>query len=180
MTDPAAPAFHVDSPVSWRPESLGFDITGWLYAGPNGQCLDIRARVDRRAHLGLYGLDRPDTQQVFGGGIAALRTGFVQRVQVWRGARELALDFHDGNSWREFFRAKLDTSALPASARKPVRVLRAAVVYQSLQYLYRHFHRESWSRLCRETDIVLRDILTATSDTADGPHIRSFIENPGY
>ncbi len=180
MTDPAAPAFHVDSPVSWRPESPGFDITGWLYAGPNGQCLDLRARVDRRAHLGLYGLDRPDTQQVFGGGIAALRTGFIQRVQVWRGARELALDFHDGTIWREFFRTKLDTSALPASARKPSRVLRAAVVYQSLQYLYRHFHRENWTRLCDEADNVLRDILTATSDTADGPQVRGFIENPGY
>ncbi|MBX3749986.1 MAG: glycosyltransferase [Opitutaceae bacterium] len=180
MIPSPAPQYHIDSPATWRPAVDGLEITGWLYLGEGATCLDIRARVDKRVYLGIHGLDRPDTQLALGGSLAARRTGFMQRVQVWRGARELALDYHDGLGWKEFFRTPLDTTALPASARKPTRILRAALVYQSLQYLYRHFHRLNWSALCRETDAVLRDLLTPTSDVAVGEHFLGFIENPGY
>jgi GT2 family glycosyltransferase len=180
MTASATPRFHIDSPTHWRPEAAGLEITGWLHSGPGAQCVDLRARVDRRATLGLYGLDRPDTQAAFGGGLPALRTGFIQRVQVWRGARELALDWHDGTQWHEFFKVALDTSALPPEARKPARILRAAVVYQSLDYLYQHFGHLGWSPLCREADRILADLLTANSDIAIGEHFLGFIENPGY
>ena len=180
MTDPAPLRYHIDSPTGWRPEGAGIEVTGWIYPGETARCLDIRARVDKRATLGIYGLERPDTQAAFGGTLAARRTGFIQRVQVWHGARELALDYHDGTDWREFFRTALDTSALPTTAKKPARILRAAVVYQSLHYLYRHFHRAPWTILCREADLVLRDILTANSDVAIGDRFIGFIENPGY
>jgi GT2 family glycosyltransferase/glycosyltransferase involved in cell wall biosynthesis len=180
MSTTAAPKFHLDSPAGWRPEVAGIEVVGWLYPGEPGVCVDIRARVDKRAYLGIYGLDRRDTQQALGGSLAALRTGFIQRVQVWRGAKELALDWHDGTQWREFFRTALDTSALPADATKPPRMLRAALVYQTLQHLYRHFHRASWSELCRETDTVLRDVLTPTSNVVIGERFVGHIENPGF
>ncbi|MBP6506156.1 MAG: glycosyltransferase [Opitutaceae bacterium] len=179
MTVPLAPQFHLDRPASWRPAGAQIEIGGWLYAGETTPCVDLRARVDKRAYLGIYGLDRPDTQQVFGPTVAARRTGFIQQVQVWRGARELALDWHDGTQWREFFRTTLDTSALPAAAAKPPRVLRAALVYETLHYLYRHFHHESWGTLCREADHALRDVLTPTSDLSIGQSFLGHIENPG-
>ena len=137
----APPKFHIDSPTHWRPETAGIELSGWLYPGETALCVDIRARVDKRAYLGIYGLERPDAQQALDGSLAARRTGFMQRVQVWRGARVLALDYYDGTQWREFFKTPLDSSALPPGATKPTRILRAAVVYQTLQYLYRHFHR---------------------------------------
>src|SRR5258708_1352534 len=168
MPDPVAPLFHLDSPATWRPEVAGIEVVGWLYPGETAVCVDLRARVDQRAYLGIHGLERPDTQQAFGGSLAARRTGFIQRVQVWRGARELALDWHDGTQWREFFRTPLDTSALPADAVKPPLVLRAAVVQQTLHYLYRHFHRASWSELCRHTDTVLPNVLTPNLDVPIG------------
>ncbi len=180
MSETDALRFHIDSPATWRPEVTGLEVVGWLYPGEQVVCVDIRARVDGRVTLGIYGLDRPDTRTEFGGSLAALRTGFIQRVQVWRGARELALDYHDGREWRVFFRTGLDTSALPPGAKKPSRVLRAAVAYQTLHYLYRHFHRESWPVLCRETDAVLRDVLTANSDVVIGDQFLGFIENPGF
>jgi len=180
MSLPTALKYHVDSPASWRTEQADLEVVGWLYPGETAVCLDIRARVDKRVALGIYGLERSDIQQVFAGSLAARRSGFIQRVQVWRGAQELALDWHDGKEWREFFRTKLDTSPLPPSATKPVRVLRAAVVYQTLQHLYRYFHRASWDELCRETDAVLRDVLTANSDVAIGDRFVGHIENPGY
>ncbi len=180
MSSPAAPKFHIDSPASWRPEVVGLEIVGWFYPGEETPCLDIRARVDKRAYLGIYGLNRPDTAQVLGDTLAARRTGFIQHAQVWRGARELALDWHDGREWREFFRTSLDTSGLPADATKPDRILRAGLVYQTLQHLYRHFHRASWNELCRETDAVLREVLTPTSDVTQGTGYLGFIETPGF
>ncbi len=159
---------------------VGLEIAGWLYAGPTRTCLDIRARVDRRVFLGLYGLDRQDTQHTFGPEPGALRTGFLQRVHLWRGARELALDWHDGTQWHEFFRTPLDTTALPGTARKPPRILRAGVIHQTLHYLYRHFHRAPWSELRREADRVLRDVLTPTSDVTASACFQGFIENPGH
>ena len=180
MPDPVAPHYHIDSPGSWRPTVAGIEVVGWLYPGEISLCVDLRARVDKRVTLGLYGLERPDTQQAFGGTLAARRSGFIQRAQVWRGAKELALDWHDGTQWREFFRAALDTSALPADATKPPRLLRAAVAYQTLHYLYRHFHLCSWSELCRETDLVLQEVLTANSDVFIGDRFIGHIENPGY
>jgi GT2 family glycosyltransferase len=156
------------------------EIVGWVYPGPTDHCVDVRARVDDRIYLGIFGLDRPDTEKIFNTGLAALRTGFIQRVQVWRGARELALDYHDGRGWREFFRTALDTALLPASAVRPKPILRAAVVYQTLHYLYRHFHRESFRRICREADHVLADVLAPTMDVTGGTEFLGHIENPGY
>ena len=175
-----APKFNIDSPRNWRPEVEGIEVTGWLYPGESTPCLDIRARVDKRAYLGIYGVDRPDAQAAFGGSLAALRSGFTLRAVIWRGARELSLDYHDGKEWREFFKTPLDTSALPSTATKPKRNLRAVLVYQTLQYLYRHFHREPWSVLCREADTVLRDVLLPTSDVDIGDRFHGFIENPGF
>ena len=180
MTVPASPSFHIDSPAHWRPSVAVIEITGWFHPGEGATCVDLRARVDRRPHLGIYGLERPDLQQAHGGSLAGLRTGFRQVVTVWRGARELALDWHDGTEWREFFRTPLDTSALPADATKPKRILRAGLVYQTLHYLYRHFHRASWGTICRETDHVLNDVLTPTSDIVIGDHFIGHIENPGF
>lgn len=180
MTDPAAPLYHIDRPTDWRPTGAALEIAGWLYPGEAVRCTDIRARVDGRIHLGIYGLERPDIARSFGESPAALHTGFSQRVQLWRGARELALDWHDGTQWREFFRTPLDTTGLPAGTEQPPLVLRAAVVQQTLHYLYRHFHRSSWRALCRETDAVLADVLTPNSDVPIGDHFLGHIENPGF
>lgn len=180
MSDSVAPQFHIDSPTSWRPTSANLEIAGWFYTAAEPGCLDIRARVDRRATLGIYGLDRPDTAAVFQGGLKSLRTGFVQRVQLWRGARELALDWHDGTQWREFFRTELDTSLLSPDAVKPPKLMRAAKVYETLHYLYRYFHRASWFELCRATDAVLHDLTTETNDVDASHRFRGFIEVPGY
>ncbi len=172
--------YHIDTPATWRPESAFLHIMGWLYVGPEGGCLDIRARVDDRISLGNYGLERPDLLSSLGDSLGARRSGFILRAQTWRGARQLSLDFHDGTQWREFFTTPLDTSALPAEAVKPPRYLRAVTVYQTLHYLYRYFHRESWSTLCRETDAVLADVTTYPCDTGGIEPFIGQIENPGY
>ncbi len=180
MSNSHIPSYHIDSPGSWELTVEGIEIKGWIYPGEEAICVDIRARVDDRIYLGIYGLERPDTASAFGDSLAALRTGFVQQVQVWKGAQTLALEWHDGTDWHELFSTPLDTSQLPASAIKPRRVLRAALTYQTLHYLYRHFHLSTWKELCRETDQVLHDVLTPTSDIAIGERFLGYIENPGH
>ncbi len=180
MTSPAPPTFHLDQPAGWQPTSPELDITGWILPGAGRECVDLRARVDGVVFLGIAGLPRPDLAAAFPGDPAATRSGFHQRVRVWSGARELALDWLDAaGEWREFFRTPLDPSALPPS-RRPRPVLRTALVFESLHFLYRHFHRASFRRLCAEADRVLDEVLGFTSDLPRGPEFHGFIENPGY
>jgi hypothetical protein len=156
MTASATPRFHIDSPTHWRPEAAGLEITGWLYPGPDAQCVDIRARVDRRPTLASMGSTGPTPRRPSAAGCAALRTGFIQRVQVWRGARELALDYHDGTQWREFFRTRSIPPHSPRTAGSRRASCAPAVVYQSLHYLYRTSTTLGWSELCREADVSCR------------------------
>ena len=179
MSNPAAPLFYIDRPSHWQPAAARMEIAGWLYAGEEMPCRDMRARVDGRIYLGLFGLIRPDTESVFGSTLTARHTGFLQEVEVWRGARELALDWHDGREWREFFRTTLDTTQLPATATRPALRLRTGLVFASLQYLYRHFHRASWADLCAETDRVLDEVLPHCTEVAIGANLLGHIENPG-
>lgn len=178
MSDPAPFHFHIDHPATWRPAAARFEIRGWFFPGTTGRCLDLRACVDGRPHLGIHGLERPDIRGHFGLD-EALCTGFCVQVQVWRGARTLTLEYHDGSGWRQFFRTPLYTSALPVEARKPARVLRTELVFETLQHLYRHFHRASWLTLWRETRAVLRETVTPVSDVPTGDNLLGQIENPG-
>lgn len=181
MTATAPFAFHIDTPASWRPVEPDFEISGWIYPGAENECLDVRVRVDGRLQYGIYGLDRPDTHAAFGKDLKSLRTGFMQRVNVWKHARTLTLEYLDGQSrWQEFFRTPLDTSALPDSAVRNKPILRAALLYQSLYQLYRYSHRESWFTVCRRADEILRDVLSLNSDVPAGAQFIGQIENPGY
>jgi O-antigen biosynthesis protein len=180
MPEQFALTFHIDRPAEWALAGPAMEIIGWIFPGAERTCLDVRACIDRRAHLGIYGLEREDAAKALGGALATRRTGFVIHAKAWRGARELILEYHDGTGWREFFRTALDTSRLPQSAKKPTRVLRAGVVFQTLQYLYRHFHRAPWRQLVQKTDAVLNDVLTPTTDVGGTADVHGFIENPGY
>jgi len=180
MTSPAPLSFHVDQPACWRPTSPDLEITGWVYPGTGRDCLDLRARVDGVVFLGVHGLPRPDLAPAFPGEPAARRSGFLQQVRVWSGARELTLDYLDGQGeWREFFRTPLDTAALPPT-RRPPRRLRTQLVFETLQYLYRHFHRAPFRRVCAEADRVLDEVLAFNSDVPRGREFHGFIENPGF
>ncbi|MEY3775710.1 MAG: Hyaluronan synthase [Verrucomicrobiota bacterium] len=170
---------HIDQPAQWRPATANFEISGWLYPGPEATCCDIRARVQGRPYLGIYGLERPDIRQLFAEDPRALRSGFRIKAQIWPGAREIALDWHDGREWREFFQSPLDDSLLPEIVTKPDRILPTALVFETLHHLYRHWHRASWRELCRATDAVLAEVLTPVSDTATDAVCLGQIENPG-
>lgn len=176
MSDATALQFHLDTPAHWRLAEAQLVISGWLVPAPGQAALDLRARIDDTIYLGIYGLPRPDLA-------AALphahdRAGFTVRTSAWSGARRLALDWHDGVQWREFFHTPLDTSGLPVSAVKPKAIFRTALIYDTLHTIYRHFHRAPWRELRSAAAAALDEVLAHNSDFAGHQNIIGHIENP--
>ncbi len=181
MSAPASTVFFsIDQPANWRLTAPALDIAGWLYPEGEAVCLDIRARVDKRVFLGLYGLDRDDLVARFPGNLTARRSGFRIAAHVWTGAHAVALDWQDAaGNWHEFFRTGLDLVALPTTARAP-KVLKTAYVYETLDHLYRACHGASFLAMCREADRMLREVLVFTTEVPRGDGFHGFIETPGY
>jgi glycosyltransferase involved in cell wall biosynthesis/GT2 family glycosyltransferase len=173
-------AYHLDHPPAWKPTVPNLEIVGWLYAGAGRECRDIRAVVDGVIFLGIYGLERADVRQAYPADPNASRTGFMVRTLMWSGAREIVLDYLDAtNTWQTFARHAIDSSALPAMP-KPRPVLRAILVYESLLYLYRHFHHRPWREIRAAADAIIREITLFNSNvTAEGT-FRGCAENPGF
>ena len=173
-------AYYLDKPKGWKPDCAGYEILGWFYPGVGRECRDIRAVIDGRVFLGNYGLDRPDVAQAFPDDPNSTRTGFAIRVHFWRDAREVRLEYLDEKfHWQVFVRATPDTSLLsPDPQPKPV--LRAVLVFESLFYLYRNFHREPWSRLRPVADTLVDEIVLANSNVGSEMGLRGEIEVPGY
>jgi len=173
-------SFSIDHPASWRLTTPAQQLCGWLYPEGEAVCLDIRARVDKRVFLGLYGLDRDDLISRFPGNLVARRSGFLIAIHAWTGARAIALDWQDAaGTWHEFFHSDLDLAALPRTSREP-RILKTAHVYETLDHLYRACHDASFLGMCREADRMLREVLVFTTEVPRGDGFHGFIEIPGY
>ena len=173
-------AYYLDKPKDWKPDCAGYEIVGWFYPGLGRECRDIRAVIDGRVFLGNYGLDRPGVAAVYPQDPNAMRTGFAVKAHFWRGAQEVRLEYLDAqNQWQPFVQARPDTSLLPPDPL-PKPALRALLVFESLFYLYRNFHREPWARLRPVADALVDEIVLANSNTGSEMGFRGEIENPGY
>jgi glycosyltransferase involved in cell wall biosynthesis/GT2 family glycosyltransferase len=173
-------AYYLDKPADWRPDCAGFEIVGWFYPGRGRECRDIRAVVDGVIFYGIYGLDRDDVKQAYPDDPNAIRSGFVIRAQFWSTAREIQLEYLDADhQWQTFIREKLDTRLIPRAPR-PRPLLRAVMVHDSLHYLYRNFHRESWARLRQVGEELVREITLFNSNVTAEPPFCGNIENPGF
>ncbi len=180
MSQAPAFAYYLDKPSGWKPDCAGYEILGWFYPGMGRECRDIRAVIDGTVYLGNYGLDRPDVAAAFPNDPNSTRTGFAIRALFARGDREVRLEYlDDKNQWQAFVTAAPDTSLLPPDPR-PKPVLRAVLVYESLFYLYRNFHREPWSRLCEVADQLVDEIVIGNSNVGSEMGFRGEIEVPGY
>lgn len=173
-------AYFLEKPSDWKPTCPGFEIVGWFYPGVGRECRDIRAVIDGLVFYGIYGLERPDVQQAFPNDPNALRSGFHVRAQFWSAAREVRLEYLDADDhWQVFIQQPVNTSAIPGTPR-PQPLLRAAMVFESLFYLYRNFHREPWSRLRKVADELVREITLFNTNVGSEGSFRGEIEFPGY
>jgi len=181
MSRPADFACNIDLPLAWNPESPELVVEGWVFPGAGHEFRDIRAVVDGRVTLGIPGLDRTDVQQVLGGELNALRSGFRLRVNLWRGARHLQLDYLDeANQWHSFFSTPLDTSRINVAAVRPAVTLPTRLIFETLGELYRHFHHEPFAKTCAAADAILAEVCTANSNVEPDSNFTGYLENPGH
>ncbi|HND60529.1 MAG TPA: glycosyltransferase [Opitutaceae bacterium] len=179
MSEPDAFHSFIDQPASWQVSSPTIDIRGWVYAKNGEELTDIRARLDGVITYGIMGLDRPDLEEFFKGGLVARRSGFRVTVRPWLGARTLTLEaLRPGNVWAEFLRTEITTSGTELPARRPRPVLRTELVAESLYYLYRHFHFEPHAVMMREARRVLGEITVQTTEMKPENDLVGFLDLP--
>ncbi|MDB6170199.1 MAG: hyaD 1 [Verrucomicrobia bacterium] len=174
-------SFHsfIDQPASWDIATKAIDIRGWVYAKNGEELTDLRARLDGVITYGIMGLDRPDLEEFFKGGLPARRAGFRVTVRPWLGARTLTLEtLRPGNVWAEFLRTEIRTSGTEMPAKQPKPVLRTELVGESLYYLYRHFHFEPHALMMREARRVLAEITVNTTEMRPENDLIGFLDLP--
>jgi GT2 family glycosyltransferase/glycosyltransferase involved in cell wall biosynthesis len=169
---------HFDQPASWHFATEKVDIRGWVRAKNGEELSDVRVRLDGVIIYGIMGLDRPDIEAHFQGGLSARRSGFRIIIHPWRGAKTLVFEvLRPGNVWAEFHRTEVETSGdLPAARPKPV--LRTELVGESLYYLYRHFHFEPHALLMREARRMLSEVTVQYTEMRPENDLVGFLDLP--
>ncbi|MFI5335154.1 MAG: glycosyltransferase family 4 protein [Opitutales bacterium] len=95
-------------PADWHFPAGPSWLAGWIFAGENRFVTDLRAWIDGRPFLGLYGLPKPGLDEKFLNRPGPPYAGFVLLVEPHRGASLLRLEARDpGGAWTEFFRAPI-------------------------------------------------------------------------
>ncbi len=179
MSEPASFHTFIDQPASWHVTSQTIDIRGWVHAKNGEELTDVRALLDGVVTYGIMGLDRPDLEEFFKGGLVARRSGFRVTVRPWLGARTLTLEaLRPGNAWAEFYRAEIETAGTELPARRPKPVLRTELVGESLYYLYRHFHYEPHAVMMREAARVLGEITVNSTTMWPENDLVAFLDLP--
>ena len=82
-------------PAAWCFPTGPSWLAGWIYTGENGFVTDLRAWVDGRPFLGLYGLPRPSLDEKLLHRPGPPYAGFSVLVEPHRGATVLRLEACD-------------------------------------------------------------------------------------
>jgi glycosyltransferase involved in cell wall biosynthesis len=177
---PAAPVpFAVEiHPPEWRFPAGATWIAGWILpAPPAGAVTDLRARLDDRVFLGLFGLPRAEIETPRLGRAGPPYAGFSFLLRPHRGARRLRLEYRDAaGRWREFFSTPVvvadDAPAAPAPAPPA-----AGFAELLLTLLRRHAHapERPWGELARD---VAASAVAEPLDCLPNPPFHGALEGP--
>ncbi|MEO6003592.1 MAG: glycosyltransferase [Opitutus sp.] len=170
---------HFDQPGSWQLTSEKVDIRGWVCAKNGEELSDIRIKLDGVITYGIMGLDRPDIEAHFKGGLPARRSGFRIIIRPWLDAKTLVFEvLRPGNSWTEFHRTDVQVTGAELPSHRPKPVLRTELVGESLYYLYRHFHFEPHALLMREAKRVLSEVTVQYTEMRPENDLVGFLDLP--
>ncbi len=114
MTLPAGWQAAVEvHPPEWRFPAEASWIAGWISAGRQQFITDIRAWIDGRPFLGLFGLPKPGLDEsLLGGRSGPPYAGFVLLLRPHRGAGTLRIEACDAaGQWHVFFSTPITTAA---------------------------------------------------------------------
>lgn len=106
-------------PADWRFPAGSSWIAGWVWAGEGRAVTDLRAWIDHRPFLGLYGLPRPGLDETLPGPSCPPYAGFSFLLTPHSGAASLRLEARDlDGRWHDLFSTpiRVDSPAAPAPA----------------------------------------------------------------
>ncbi|MEO7599779.1 MAG: glycosyltransferase [Opitutus sp.] len=170
---------HFDQPASWHFTTTLVDIRGWVTAKNGEELSDVRVKLDDVITYGIMGLDRPDIEAHFKGGLPARRSGFRILLSPWMGAKVLVFEtLRPGNIWAEFHRADVQVSGSDLPTARPKPILRTELVSESLYYLYRHFHFEPHAVMLREARRVLAEVTVQYTEMRPENDLIGFLDLP--
>jgi GT2 family glycosyltransferase len=129
-------AFALDLPKRWETNRDILLIKGWCFSRSGKKIAGIRAKVDRKARLARYGLERLDVAGSFLEYPEARQSGFTVELKVPRGTSIVQLEaIEQGADWQLFFEQTLqgkpngdtnneDGETDPRAERLPERILK--------------------------------------------------------
>lgn len=102
-------AFAFDLPKRWQTTREILFIRGWCFSRKGKQLAGIRLRLNNKAKLARYGLDRPDIASRFRDYPEAQHCGFTIELKVPRGSSIIQFEaIEQGSDWQPFYREKLE------------------------------------------------------------------------
>ena len=102
-------AFALDLPKRWKTNRDVLLIRGWCFSRKGKQLAGIRVRLNNKAKLARYGLDRPDVAVRFREYPEAQHCGFTLELKVPPGISSIQFEaIEQGSDWEPFLREKLE------------------------------------------------------------------------
>ena len=102
-------AFAFDLPKRWKTNREILLIKGWCFSRKGKKLAGVRVRLNNKAKLARYGLDRPDVAGRFREYPEAQHCGFTIELKVPRGSSTIQLEvIEQGSDWQPFLREKLE------------------------------------------------------------------------
>jgi GT2 family glycosyltransferase len=101
-------AFELDLPKQWETNRDVLFIKGWCFSKVGKQIAGIRAKVNSKAKLARYGLERPDLAYLFQEHPAARHSGFTVEMKVPVGPSVVQLEaIEQGSDWQPILREEV-------------------------------------------------------------------------
>ena len=178
MSEPTGWQFAVEiHPAGWCFPAGQSWLAGWIFAGENRFVTDLRAWVDDRPFLGLYGLPRPGLDEKFLHRPGPPYAGFSVLVEPHRGATLLRLEaLNPAGLWTEFFRTRITVAANASLAASPAPLsTRLADLLPPLLRLRAQRPQTSWAALADE---VVSASLSWPLNSLPNPPFHGALEEP--
>lgn len=179
MTSAPSVRFAVEiHPPNWRFPAGASWIAGWILPGRDGDAVtDLRAWINHRVFLGLFGLPRPEIESAQLGRAGPPYAGFSCLLHPHRGATKLRLEYRDAaGRWHTFFETAIaiapDANAAPAPAS-----LASRFGELQLALLRRHAQAPgaAWADLAHE---IVAGAIATPLDCLPNPPFHGALEGP--
>jgi glycosyltransferase involved in cell wall biosynthesis len=178
MPEPAAWQFELEVyPADWRFPAGATWIAGWIHAPAHQAVTDLRAWVDARPFLGLWGLPRPEIDRRLLGRPGPPYAGFSCLLSPHRGASLLRLEARDAQgTWHELHRTAITVA--PDAPPAPTPRSLADLLPQLLSDCLRRLAQQPAAELAALADAALAAALGEPLNTLPVPPFHGALEEP--